>query len=157
MTRLFNRLVDNRQGSRTVNPMFKLLSILTIAAISAFTLSTTASAAPPTLSFDSDCVGTQWVIRNRNVDSFLVATPAGEPIGMVEVGAVYEPDDDLASVIIADTVIIRPSCEVLASRPTPRPTRLPSTGTSLNLTMLALALVSAGAVVWRVGQNPEHS
>lgn len=127
----------------TVRGMRLTIITLTIAAIAALTFSATASAAP---SFDSDCVGTQWVIRNRGVEPFLVAAPDGEAIGMIELGAIWEPDAGRASVVIADTVIVRPSCEVLA----PIRTQLPATGTSLVLAVLAFALMVTGAVAWRV-------
>lgn len=130
--------------------MTKLLTItLTVVALTVgFT--TDVSAAP---SFDSDCVGTQWVIRNRGLEPFLVATPAGDPIGMIELGAVWEPDDNLNSVIISDTVIVRPSCEVFAAAPAKN--RLPDTGAgaSLALAALALGLVAAGALALRVART----
>lgn len=109
-----------------------------------------ASAAP---SFDSDCVGTQWVIRNRGLEPFLVSAPSGAAIGMIEVGAVWEADDNLTSVIISDTVIPRGRCEVFAPTPTPVRSQLPATGASPTLAALALLLMATGAVAWRVGRN----
>lgn len=128
--------------------MTKLLTITLAAfAFGVVGFSSTASADAP--SFDSDCVGTQWVIRNRGLEPFLVSSPAGEPIGMIEPGAVWEPGDELDSVVISNTVIIRGSCEALA----PTPVRLPATGTSLTLAMMALALMATGAAALRVSQK----
>lgn len=124
---------------------------LALAAIALGVLIPTSASAAPT--FDSDCVGTQWVIRNRGTEPFLVAAPSGAPIGMIEVGATWEPDDNLASVIIADTVIPRGGCEVFASPPTPARSQLPATGASSILALLAFALTATGALAWRVGRN----
>lgn len=124
---------------------------IAIAAIAIGTLIPTSASAAP--SFDSDCVGTQWVIRNRGLEPFLVSNPAGAAIGMIEVGAVWEPDDNLTSIIISDTVIPRGRCEVFAPTPTPVRNQLPATGASPTLAVMALALMATGAVAWRVGRN----
>lgn len=119
---------------------------LTVAALAALTFSAPASAQEqgPTPSFDSDCAGTQWVIRNQGLEPFNVGTPAGDIYMAVD--AVWEPTRNLDSVTIADTVIVRPRCEVLA------PARLPATGSSPTLAVLAFALLASGAAVWRIAR-----
>lgn len=115
-------------------------TIATAAVGLAVLIPSSASAAPP--SFDSDCVGTQWVIRNRGPEPFNVGTPSGDIYMAVD--AVWAPPTNLDSVVISDTVIPRGSCEVFA-----QPTRLPATGTSLNLAVVAAALVATGAAARR--------
>jgi hypothetical protein len=126
--------------------MKRLLTIaLAVVAFAAFGATTTHADSP---SFDSDCVGTQWVIRNRGLEPFNVGTPSGDIYMAVD--AVWAPPANLDSVTISDTVIIRGSCEVFAA-----PTRLPDTGAGAQLTLavLAAALIALGAAALRVGRN----
>jgi hypothetical protein len=125
----------------------KLTIAIAAAALAVFGFSTTASAQDqgPTPSFDSDCAGTQWVIRNRGLEPFNIGTPAGDIYMAVD--ATWNPTVDLDSVTIADTTIVRPNCGTLA------PARLPDTGASLTLALLAGALVAFGSVALRLGRR----